>query len=213
MLESPFARWTALEAIVGSVISSAVTVSIVRTMPTVRPAGSSTTSFTAVPSVAVSKLISLRISISVAITCPLCGVIAPSRRGGTPLLGFKFAGAPTRTRQPIGKQESECQCAIGVPRCRIFKASMGISVMTSFEKFNVFAALRGDGLHPRLRDLLDSAAMSPFSDIKIRHDGMRQSGPNPRSEMPGSGNIALLPREKCPVEAEPPMSEHRKLLP
>jgi len=90
---------------------------------------------------------------------------------------------------------------------------MGISVMTSFEKFNVFAALRGDGLHPRLRDLLDRAAMSPFSDIKIRHDGMRQSGPNPRSEMPGSGNIALLPREKCPVEAEPPMSEHRKLLP
>jgi hypothetical protein len=66
--------------------------------------------------------------------------------------------------------------------------------MITLKKFNAFAASRGDGLHPRLRDLLDRAAMSPFSEIEIRHDGMRQSGPNPGSEMPGSGNIALLPR-------------------
>jgi hypothetical protein len=93
------------------------------------------------------------------------------------------------------------------------QGSKGTMVMTSFEKFNAFAASRGDGLHPRLRDLLDRAVMSPFSEVEIRHDGMRQSGPNPGSELRGSGNIALLPREKCLVEAEPPTSEQRKLVP
>ncbi|QOG23102.1 MULTISPECIES: hypothetical protein [Bradyrhizobium] len=49
---------TALDAIAGSVISSAVTVSIFRMMPISRFAMSTTMSLTAVPSVAVSKLTS-----------------------------------------------------------------------------------------------------------------------------------------------------------
>jgi len=55
----------ALVAIVGKVISNADNVSIVKMIPTVRPAASSTSNLTAVPSVAVSKLISLRTSMSV----------------------------------------------------------------------------------------------------------------------------------------------------
>jgi hypothetical protein len=60
------ARLIALAAIVGKVISNADNVSIVKMIPTVRPAASSTSNLTAVPSVAVSKLISLRTSMSVA---------------------------------------------------------------------------------------------------------------------------------------------------
>ena len=52
------ARLIALAATVGKVISNADNVSIVKMIPTVRPATSSTSNLTAVPSVAVSKLIS-----------------------------------------------------------------------------------------------------------------------------------------------------------
>jgi hypothetical protein len=58
------ARLTALDAIVGRVISKADNVSIVKTIPIVHPAVSSITNLTAVPSVAVSKLINLRTSMS-----------------------------------------------------------------------------------------------------------------------------------------------------
>jgi hypothetical protein len=52
---SPCARFTALDAIVGKVINSTDSVSIVKIIPTARPPVSRTTSLTAVPSVAVSK--------------------------------------------------------------------------------------------------------------------------------------------------------------
>ena len=48
-------------------------------------------------------------------------------------------------------------------------------------EMNAFAAARGEGLHPKLRDLLQRAAASRFSEISIRHDGMIQAGPNPAS--------------------------------
>jgi hypothetical protein len=52
--------------------------------------------------------------------------------------------------------------------------------MTTFLNFNVFAAARGEGLRPELRLLFERAATSPFSDVAIRHDGLLQSGPDPR---------------------------------
>jgi hypothetical protein len=64
--------------------------------------------------------------------------------------------------------------------------------MTSSNKFNAFTALRGEGLHPKLRDLLERAAASPFSEVSIRHDGMLQAGPNPASEMMTSASLARL---------------------
>ena len=44
--------------------------------------------------------------------------------------------------------------------------------MTSSNQLNAFADSRGEGLHPKLRDLLERAAASPFSEVSIRHDGM-----------------------------------------
>jgi hypothetical protein len=55
--------------------------------------------------------------------------------------------------------------------------------MTNFLNFDVFAAARGEGLHPELRLLFERAAASGFSDVAIRHDGMLQSGPDPASEL------------------------------
>jgi hypothetical protein len=53
--------------------------------------------------------------------------------------------------------------------------------MTSFHQFSAFAASRGEGLHPKLRSLLERAAISPFSEFSMRHDGLIQAGPNPNS--------------------------------
>jgi hypothetical protein len=65
--------------------------------------------------------------------------------------------------------------------------------MTSLNRFNEFAAARGDGLHPKLRDLLARSAASPFSEVSVRNDGMLQAGPSPASEMATSrGNVTLL---------------------
>ena len=65
--------------------------------------------------------------------------------------------------------------------------------MTSLNRFNEFAAARGDGLHSKLRDLLARSAASPFSDVSVRNDGMLQAGPSPASEMATSrGNVTLL---------------------
>jgi hypothetical protein len=54
--------------------------------------------------------------------------------------------------------------------------------MTSFHQVSVLAAFRGEGLHPKLRALLERAAASPFSEVTMRHDGLIQAGPNPDSE-------------------------------
>jgi len=65
--------------------------------------------------------------------------------------------------------------------------------MTDFHQFSVFAASRGEGLHPKLRALLERAAVSPFSEVSIRHDGLIQAGPGPDSEViPTRVNVALV---------------------
>jgi hypothetical protein len=63
--------------------------------------------------------------------------------------------------------------------------------MTSSGQFNAFAASRGEGLHPKLRGLLESAAASPFSETSVRHDGMLQAGPNPASESVTSSSTVM----------------------
>ena len=71
--------------------------------------------------------------------------------------------------------------------------------MTSSYQFNAFAASRGEGLHPKLRDLLERAAASPLSETSIRHDGMLQAGPNPASELVElNGTVVSFPPEKRP---------------
>lgn len=52
----------------------------------------------------------------------------------------------------------------------------------SLSHFNAIAAARGDGLDPKLRALLERAAVSPHSEVMVRSDGMLQAGPNPGSE-------------------------------
>mgnify|MGYP003694711679 CR=1 FL=1 len=56
-------------------------------------------------------------------------------------------------------------------------SSAGALVMTLFHQFSVFAASRGEGLHPKLRALLERVAASPFSEVSMRRDGMIQAGP------------------------------------
>ena len=69
---------------------------------------------------------------------------------------------------------------------------MGAQKMASLTEFSALAASRGEGLHPKLRDLLERAAAFPFSDIGVRHDGMLQAGPTPKSEKLGSPVISFL---------------------
>jgi hypothetical protein len=51
--------------------------------------------------------------------------------------------------------------------------------MTYFHQFSGFAASRGEGLHPKLRALLERAAASPFSEVSMRHDGLIQVRKSP----------------------------------
>ena len=68
--------------------------------------------------------------------------------------------------------------------------------MTSVHQFNILAASRNEGLHPKLRDLLERAAAAPFSEISMRPDGLIQAGPNPDSEVVSSpGNVTPFSRE------------------
>jgi len=53
--------------------------------------------------------------------------------------------------------------------------------MTFFHQFSVCAASLGEGLHPKLRALLERAAVSPFSEVSMRPDGLIQAGPSPDS--------------------------------
>jgi hypothetical protein len=83
--------------------------------------------------------------------------------------------------------------------------------MTSFHQFSVFAASRGEGLHPKLRALLERAAASPFSELSMRHDGLIQAGPSPDSEVvPSRVNVTLVSRERArPVAAAPKPEMHK----
>ena len=70
-------------------------------------------------------------------------------------------------------------------------------ILTDFHQFSVFAASRGEGLHPKLRALFERAAVSPFSEVSIRHDGLIQAGPSPDSEVISSRvEVSLFPRAK-----------------
>jgi hypothetical protein len=67
--------------------------------------------------------------------------------------------------------------------------------LCSFHQFSAFAASRGEGLHPKLHALLERAATSPVSELSMRHDGLVQAGPDPRSEIASSRtNVVLLSR-------------------
>jgi hypothetical protein len=70
--------------------------------------------------------------------------------------------------------------------------STGALEMRSLLKFSAIAASRGEGLHPRLRDLFERAATSPNSEV-IHHDGMLQAGlPPARNSEPLGDVISLL---------------------
>jgi len=76
--------------------------------------------------------------------------------------------------------------------------------MTFFHQFNVFAASRNEGLHPKLRDLLERASASPFSVVSLRHDGMSQAGPSPVSEVVSSRvNVTPFSRERAREDLDP----------
>jgi hypothetical protein len=77
-------------------------------------------------------------------------------------------------------------------------------------QFSVFAESHGEGLHPKLRALLEQAAASPFSEVSVRHDGLIQAGPGPEPETVSSaGNVTLFPREPARPAAAP-KAEMRK---
>jgi hypothetical protein len=54
--------------------------------------------------------------------------------------------------------------------------------MTSRNALDAFAVARGEGLHPKLRELFDRTAARPPSELVVRGDGMLQAGPNPASD-------------------------------
>ena len=85
--------------------------------------------------------------------------------------------------------------------------------MTSFHQFSVFAASRGEGLHPKLRALLERAVASPLSEVSLRDDGLIQAGPSPDSEVVSSRlNVTLFSRELArPVVLAAPKPEMHKL--
>jgi hypothetical protein len=84
--------------------------------------------------------------------------------------------------------------------------------MTSFHQFSVLAASRDEGLHPKLRALLERAAASPFSEISIRQDGLVQAGPSPDSEVVSSrGNVMPFSREPARAAVGAPKPETQKL--
>ena len=54
--------------------------------------------------------------------------------------------------------------------------------MTSRKALDAFAVARGEGLHPRLRELFDRTAARQLSELTVRIDGMLQAGPDPASD-------------------------------
>ena len=86
--------------------------------------------------------------------------------------------------------------------------------MTSFHQFSALAASRNDGLHPKLRTLLERAAASPFSVASIREDGSIQAGPSPDSEVVSSwNNVMLFLREPVRAVVAAPKPETQRLSP
>jgi len=86
--------------------------------------------------------------------------------------------------------------------------------MTSFHQFSALAASRNEGLHPKLRNLLERAAASPFSVVSLRGDGLIQAGPSPHSEViPSRDNVMLFSRQPARTVATAPKPETQKLSP
>ena len=69
--------------------------------------------------------------------------------------------------------------------------------MTSRNAFDAFVVARGEGLHPKLRELFDRAAARPSSELTVRGDGMLQAGPSPASDA-----LVLPPNATMSVEVE-----------
>jgi hypothetical protein len=83
--------------------------------------------------------------------------------------------------------------------------------MNLFRQFSVFAASRGEGLHPKLLALLERAAASPFSEISICHDGLIQAGPSPESEVVSTRvNVTPFSRERARAIVAVPKPDMRK---
>ena len=85
--------------------------------------------------------------------------------------------------------------------------------MTFLHQFSVFAASRREGLHPKLRALLERAAASPFLEVSMRRDGLIEAGPSPDFEAVSSRvNVPPLSQELVrPVVAAAPKPEMQKL--
>jgi hypothetical protein len=85
--------------------------------------------------------------------------------------------------------------------------------MTLFHQFSVFAASRGEGLHPKLRAILERTAASPFSEVSMRRDGMIQAGPSPDSEVVSSRvNVTPFSRERVSDETSRKLVRELDLL-
>jgi hypothetical protein len=83
--------------------------------------------------------------------------------------------------------------------------------MNLFRQFSVFAASRGEGLHPKLNALLERAAASPFSEVSICRDGLTQAGPSPDSEVVSSRvNVTPFSRELARAIVAVPKPDMRK---
>jgi hypothetical protein len=63
--------------------------------------------------------------------------------------------------------------------------------MSSFRQFDAFAAARGEGLHPKLRSLLERTASTSQTELTPRLDGMSQAGQDPQPESTMQDYIAL----------------------
>lgn len=77
-------------------------------------------------------------------------------------------------------------------------------MMSGFLNFHRLAAARGDGLHPRLLDLLEQRALTiegapnVVEIDTVREGAFRQAGPGPASRKPGflPGNVIdFAPRQ------------------
>jgi hypothetical protein len=74
--------------------------------------------------------------------------------------------------------------------------------MTSRNAFDAFAVARGEGLHPKLRELFDRTAARPFSELAVRGDGMLQAGPNPASNalaVPSNATTSVEVEASTPI--------------
>jgi hypothetical protein len=92
---------------------------------------------------------------------------------------FSLAGASLR-RFSLPLCEAAFHRKSGGRRCARTSIVLG-KREHDMRKFHSIAALCGDGLRPELRELFDRLAVDPNSELFVRHDGMLQSGPDPKS--------------------------------